>query len=124
MSFFHELVDNPDIGNSIFRMKWWLWDFSGVKHDLLLADHPLIFTTAIDDPNLVIALPISPKKAFMATQSDHVAAVMRQQDPKYLALRLNESSLGQARVRIYACDTSPERFIRNRLSTRSVSNTR
>jgi hypothetical protein len=71
--------------------------------------------TGIDDPNLVIALPISPKKAFMATQSDHVATILRRQRPKELAARLNESSLHQVRARVYAADAKIESFIRNRM---------
>lgn len=115
LSIFHKLVDNPQIGDKILRMKWWIWDFSDVPYDLLIADHPCIFTTGIDNPNLVIALPITPKKAFMATQSDHAAEVMRRQRPQDLAMRLNESSIAQARVRIYARDKSSARFIQNRI---------
>lgn len=118
MSFFHELVDNPKVGEKILRMKWWLWDFTREQNDLLLADHPCIFTKGIDDPDLVIALPIGPRKAFMATMTDRVATIMRRQCPKDLLMRMNESSLGQARVRIYARDTSPRRFICNRLVRR------
>lgn len=114
MSFFHKLIDNGKIGEKILRMKWWIWDFSRAPYELLLADHPCIFTSAIDDPNLIVALPIAPKKAFMATQSDHAAEVLRRQHPKDLARRLNESTVTQARVRIYARDRSPSRFIRNR----------
>lgn len=112
---FFKLVDNPQIGDKLLRMKWWIWDFSDVQHDLLLADHPCIFTTGINDPNLVIALPIAPKKAFMATQSDDAAEVMRRQRPKDLAVRLNESSIAQARVRIYSRDKSSARFTKNRI---------
>jgi hypothetical protein len=115
LSFFHKLIDDSRVGTMILRMRWWLWDFSRVRRDLLLADHPCIFTAGIDDSNLIIALPISPKKAFMATGSDHVAAIMRRQEPKHLAVRLNESSLYQARARIYARNTDAELFIRNRL---------
>jgi hypothetical protein len=118
MSFFHKLINNPEVGEKILRMKWWLWDFTREQNDLLLADHPCIFTKGIDDPELVIALPIGPRKAFMATKSDHVAAIMRRQRPKDLLTRMNESSLDQARVRLYALDTSPRRFICNRLVRR------
>jgi Protein of unknown function (DUF4238) len=118
MSFFHKLVDNPEVGESILRMKWWLWDFTREQNDLLLADQPCIFTKAIDDPDLVIALPIGPRKAFMATRTDRVATIMRGQRPKDLLMRMNESSLDQARVRVYARDTSPRRFIYNRLVRR------
>jgi len=99
-------------------MKWWLWDFSNVKFDLLLADRPCVFTSGIDDPNLIVALPISPDKAFMATNSEHTATRLRQQVPKTIAMRLNESSFYQARARIYARDASPKRFIANRMRCR------
>jgi hypothetical protein len=115
MSFFHKLVDNPKIGEKILRMRWWLWDFTREQKDLLLADQPCIFTKGIDDPDLVIALPIGPRKAFMATSTDRVATIMRRQRAKDLLMRMNESSLNQAHVRIYARDASPRRFIHNRL---------
>lgn len=115
LSFFHELVGNPKIANKIMKMKWWICDFTGLKNELLIADDPCIFTKGIDDPNLIIALPISPTKAFLATQSKEIAALIPRQDPNNLVIRLNESSLNQARIRIYARNKSPERFIHNRL---------
>ena len=118
LSFFHKLVDNTEIGTKILRMKWWLWNFTREQNELLLADQPCIFTKGIDDPDLVIALPIGPRKAFMATAAERVAAIMRRRRPKDLLLRINESSLNQARVRVYARDASPRRFICNRLIRR------
>jgi Protein of unknown function (DUF4238) len=115
MSFFHEIIDNRTVAEKILRMRWWLWDFAREENDLLLADHPCIFTKGIDEPDLVIALPIGPRKVFMATRTDHVATIMRRQRPKDLLMRMNESSLSQARIRLYARDRSPWRFISNRL---------
>jgi hypothetical protein len=69
MSFFNKLVENQGVGNKILRMNWAVYDFGSTKRDLLLADHPCIFTAGIDDPKVVVALPISPKKAFMAIQA-------------------------------------------------------
>ena len=109
------LICNPEIGRKILGMKWWLWDFKGQKNHLLLADRPCIFTTGIDDPDLVIVLPIGPWKAFMATKTERVANIMRQQRPKDLLTRMNESSLRQARERVYALDVSPRSFIYSRL---------
>jgi len=116
MSFFRNLVDDPKIGEKLLRMKWWLWDFARESNELLLADHPCIFTHGIDHPDVVIALPIGPRRAFMATSTDRVATIMRKQRPKDLIMRMNESSLNQARVRVYARDTAPQRFIGNRLA--------
>jgi len=114
LSFFAELGDIPEVGISLMRMKWWIWDFSATPHDLVLADNPCIFTSGITDPNLIVALPISPKKAFLAIQTGRVSESLRRQNRKTLVQRINESSVLQACVRIYARDKSPARFIRNR----------
>jgi hypothetical protein len=120
MSFFRDFVDNAGIGEKIVRMRCWLCEFSREHNDLLLADQPCIFTMSIDDADLVIALPIGPRKAFMATKSEHVATIMRRQRPKDLLMRINEGSLDQARVRVYARGSSPRRFICNRLAKRRL----
>ena len=114
LSFFHSLVDSSSIGTKILEMTWWVWDFTGLDNHLLLADNPCIFTKGIDDEDLVIALPISPNKAFMATKSERVAEIMRNQSAKTLLAKINESSISQAKKRIYARNESPRRFITNR----------
>ncbi len=86
------------------------------RNHLLFADRPCIFTTGIDDPDLIVALPIGPWKAFMATKTDRVASIIRQQRPQNLLMQINESSLSQAKQRVYARDASPRCFISNRLT--------
>ncbi|MBL1437738.1 MAG: DUF4238 domain-containing protein [Rhodobacteraceae bacterium] len=109
-----EFVDSPVCLQQICNMRWWLWDFTGAKHDLLLGDNPLILSAKIDDPNLIFALLISPTKAFMATQSDRVAASLRTQEINCLAIQLNESSVMRSGSRIYAQNKKHWRFIENR----------
>jgi hypothetical protein len=121
LSFFDQLVDNPLYGNKILNMNWWLWDFQDVPYELLLSDHPCMFTSGIDDPKCIIALPISPKKAFMAIQSDQIAKTLRRVKPKDLVMLINESIFMQARVRIYARNQLPaRRFIENRMHKRKI----
>ena len=115
LTFFHTLIDNPKYGNRFLNMRWWLWDFSDAPYELLIADHPCIFTSGVDDPNLIVALPIAPNRAFMMTQSDRVAGIMRKQRSRELVAKINESSLMQACTRRYARDRSPERFLLNRM---------
>lgn len=115
MSAFHKLVDNPGIGDKILGMTWLVLDFSHVKFDLLLSDNPAIFTHGIDDPLFLLALPISPSKAFFATDNAEILHLLRNESPQHLAMRLNESSVGQAEDMVYAKNGSPRRFIINRL---------
>lgn len=121
LSFFHELVDNAEIGTLLMNMRWWLWDLSDQPHDLLLADDPCIISSAIRDPNVMLALPISPRKLFAATRGDDVAGTLRRLPRRTIAMRVNESSANQARVRIYSRDGSPRRFVENRLAHRRAT---
>lgn len=112
------LVDDEKAATLFFEMKWWVWDFSRVKFDLILSDRPLILTGPLTKPETIVALPISPSKAFMGTQKEEIASLLRSQSQIVLATRLNESSLGQAVSRIIARNDEPGRFIENRHSRR------
>ncbi len=110
----HDLVGDERMASYFFRMKWWIWDFSPTGCELLLSDKPIVLTGNLTDPDAIVALPISPLKAFMGTQSEKTALILREQSPKVLATRLNETSLGQAGVRVIAQSSQPQRFIENR----------
>ena len=119
LSLYSKLVDNKEFGTKILRLHWCLWDFCTAKHELLLADNPCIFIGDIDAPELIVALPISPTKAFFATRGDLTAAKLRQQSPSTLVVQLNELSVLRARTRVYARTDAPKRFIANRLTSRT-----
>ncbi|MCY4420211.1 MAG: DUF4238 domain-containing protein [Gammaproteobacteria bacterium] len=104
------------IGDKILRMNWGLCNFKDLKYHLLLADNPCIFTENIGHPDLMIMLPVTPRQTFIATNTNRVANIISEQHPKNLLMRINESSLNQARKRIYARDTSPRCFIFNRIT--------
>ncbi len=115
LSFLHELVAVEKIGEKFFGLKWWLWDFGDAKHELLLSDNPCIFTGALDAPNLIVALPISPTRAFLASRGMRVTANIRGLDSSTLATRLNFSSVLQARARVYSRTAGTRRFIENQI---------
>lgn len=115
LSFFHELLDDPGVGNKLLRLRWWVYDFSTCSNHLLLADHPCVFAGGIDHPDLVVFLPISPRKAFLATRGELTAQALRQAEPKGLISRLNDASVKQANERVFARNLSPSRFVENRL---------
>ena len=109
---------HPTLAKHVERLTWNLLTFSDQNHHLLLADRPCIFSPNLKHPDLVIALPIGPWKAFIATKNVGTAQYLAQQRQKDLILRINESSLGQAKKYIWAVDASPCRFISNRLHSR------
>lgn len=117
LSIFSALVDRKDVGDKLLGMRWWLWDFSGLRHQLVLSDHPCIFTAGIDAPDLIVVLPIGPTKAFLATGSQRASDGLRRQDRRHLLARINERSVSQAVARVFAMNKSPRKFIANRVRT-------
>ena len=115
-----KLMSNPEVVKELLGMQWVLWDFDRQENQLLLADRPCIFTARWDSPNLVVALPVGPTKAFMLTKSKRAADSMRGLYPKELLKKINESSIRQAQRRIYACDQNARRFIQSRLRGHSA----
>ena len=115
MSLLSGLVDDPMIGSKLLGLKWWLWHFKDSGRDLILADNPCIFSAGIDHPNLIVALPLSPHTAFVASRGVKVEYHLKRTSVRELAERINESSVDQARARIYARHEGPRRFIENRL---------
>jgi len=105
---------DPVILAKIMQLDWGLYHFLEDNHDLLLGDNPCIFTDGIDASVLIVALPITPRKVFFATRGERVKTMLHQIDNNTLAIRLNESSLGQARARIYSRTKSSRGFIKNR----------
>ena len=116
LSLFKNLIIDSKIGNKILNMNWGLCPFEVKRSHLLLSDSPIIFTDGIDHPDLIIALPISPHMAFMATNTYRIVNIIQRSHQEQLLTRINESSLNQARKRIYALDKSPHSFISNRMS--------
>ena len=111
-----KLICDRENFEKILGVTWWLWDFSGLDTHMLLADRPCVFATELDDPHLVIALPITPSKAFMVTKSDRVASIIEQQHPRDLLIWINERTVMRAQRRVYARDASPRRSLHELLA--------
>ena len=123
LSFFHEMIDNAEIGGKLLQLRWWLWRFSEQDHDLLLSDNPCIFAGGIDNPHLAVVLPLGPRIAFLATRGEMLADLLAKADSKTLSRNLNDASILQAEEYIYAVDDSQRIFILNRRSPTFVTRT-
>ena len=112
MDVFAGVVSDPAIVAKIVSLRHWrTFDFCGCEDHLLLADQPCIYIRGIDDPGFVIALPIGPKRAFLATGPDGTIANLERLQKDTLLVRFNESSIGQAKSEVYALDNSPRLFV-------------
>lgn len=114
LSFFHELINDEAVGTKLLHLRWWVWKFEWQDHALLLGDNPCVFAGGIDNPNLAVMLPISPRVAFIATRGDTVAQELSRANGKRLSRNFNDATVRQAERYVYAIDEASRRFIENR----------
>jgi Protein of unknown function (DUF4238) len=114
LSFFHELLNDKEIGTALLRLKWWVFDVSPTPIKLLLGDRPRVFYGGINDPNLAVALPLSPNRLFLATRGATLSNGLSRVPLRTLVAQVNDATVRQSEKYIYARDNSSLRFIQNR----------
>ena len=110
------VIENKEYIQTLLNMRWSSFDLSGENNHLILADRPCILTAGIDNPDLMVILPIGPHKVFIATREERVVHSIGRLTRKEILTRINEESLKTAKQRIYALNAQPRRFIQNRLT--------
>ena len=95
-----------------------LVDFTDQRDHLLLSDFTIIRTNELEDPNVVVALPLSPCKAVLGLKTPKARyELMSHNPPEILLSAINRDSLYQAITRIYALDETPRSFLEVSLGT-------
>ena len=87
-------------------------DLKNRTDHLLLSDFPIIRTNGLEDPNVVVALPLSPWKVVLGFKTPEVRhEILSRNPPEILLSAMNRDSLYQATGRIYALDETPRSFL-------------
>jgi Protein of unknown function (DUF4238) len=103
--------DNEAIGNHLNTMKWAVADLLQSPHCLLTSDRPLLlFNLGAQDGYLF--LPISPRKLFVAANTDKVLSEFSKGDPTEVVNRVNQIIVARARGYVYARDDWQKDFIK------------
>ena len=116
-SFLPGIIDNPKIGNAILRMGWWTWTLDSKHHfpDLLTSDSPVVRYHGLGDERCVIALPISPRRAFFATRNSAALNAAMARGSARVAKELNALMVNLAQNSVFGSDDRHLRFVENRL---------
>jgi hypothetical protein len=121
-SFLPGIIDNPKVGNAILQMGWWTWtlDDQITFPDLLTSDSPVFMSHGLKYDSCVIALPISPRRAFFATRNSATFNGLIAHGPARVAKELNASMVNQAQKAVFGSSDRHLRFVENRLRRVSV----
>ena len=94
------------------ELRYFVKDFTGQENHLLLSDYPCIRTTGVGDPNVILALPISPWKVLLGFKTTETLQMTLGVAPSATLLSaINKFSFSQTRTRIYALDERPRKFL-------------
>lgn len=84
-------ISRPERIAEVLKLSWMALDLQKSETALLTSDHPCIYTTGIRDPNCIVALPLSPRYAFVAYREPRIADRILQTPAREVAQKLNTS---------------------------------
>ena len=111
-----EIIDNNRVGPTIFGMKWVIVDVSQSKLPLMTSDRPIVMPLGLGDPDCHIALPISPKKLFIAAHDDRFKQLRPGQETT-VVMAINKAVVMQAAEFVWAVDDQQLAFVKKHMGT-------
>ncbi len=114
-----KISSSPRVMSNFAAFDWYVVDIEKSSKALLSSDRPCVFTSGLDKPDCIVALPLSPRHAFFAFRSGSKAQErLMAASVNELVRSLNDSVVAQARERVYAksSEDAPDSFLIKRLS--------
>lgn len=110
--------DNPRVGETIARMRWRVLDFPDADYDFLTSDRPVIRTNGITRHGGHIALPIGPRKLFLALdQTRTPLSAWTHKPTNGLLKEINRQVVSSAVRYVYGSSDQQLPFVRRHFST-------
>jgi len=110
-----QLINGSELAAGLLAFKWMAIDLSKSSVPLLTSDHPCVYTKGLGDPLCLIALPLSPRHAFIAYRDQRLADKILSTKPSEVAKKFNGSVVAQCIARVYAASPTPDSFFQKRL---------
>ena len=106
-------IDNPKIGTFFNQLTWRVFEVGGA-YTFLTGDRPIIMTNGMAHPDSHLAIPIGPRRLFVAAADPNIHESIRKRDPDKLVSFVNDLIVRQAREFCIGVDSSQLRFFSNR----------
>jgi hypothetical protein len=110
-------LDNEVVGAHINQMQWMTIDVSGASKRLLTSDRPVQLFN-LKEPNGILSMPISPTKIFAAVNDPGTFDKLRATNPNKIVAHVNDFTVSRARRFVWACGSSQEQYVAERMSTK------
>lgn len=118
MEILRRLIDDGERGETINNMIWTVGEMSGAL-EFLISDAPMQHTTPIVAKGGYIAMPIGPRRVFVATTpgDDETLEMFRSIDTDDLVQQVNKAVVGRASFFVGATSLDQQAFVEAHFAT-------
>ena len=114
------VIDSVAVGTHFNRLIWRVIELRSSR-TLLTGDRPIIMTNGIDKPDLHLAIPIGPRKLFLAAHTVEWSNAIRRDKADNVIAFVNDKIVRQARRFCVGTDDKQLRFFANRFGAMEPS---
>jgi len=114
------VIDSEFVGNHLNKMTWTIISPPS-SYPLLTSDRPIIMTNGLSKPDSHLALPIGPRRLFIAANQQKIVDDIATTKPDELATLVNDQIVKQARRFVIGTDDRQLRFVSRRFGMRLPS---
>ncbi|RYG87387.1 MAG: DUF4238 domain-containing protein [Alphaproteobacteria bacterium] len=113
---FMRLMDNPKISQRLNPLHWYILDLPDGEHELLTSDRPIVHTNGVGRRGGFMAMPLGPRRLFLAAPEGGTIEAVAKSDPRALARRMNVYVTEGAVKCVYGTNDAQLQFVSNRMS--------
>ena len=111
------IIDNQTVGNYFNRMIWTILSPPSGR-TFLSSDRPIVMTNGLNRPDSLLAVPIGPRKLFIASNQQGIVDEIASRKPGDLVSFVNDRVVRQARRFCIGINDQQLRFVTNRFGAR------
>lgn len=110
------LVNNDRLGSEIHDMNFGVIDTARADHSLLTSDRPLNMPLGLGDENAYVALPIGPRKVFIASRRQQLISRVARANKNAIVKMMNLSTVTQAREYVWGFSDAHRTFVQRNIA--------
>jgi hypothetical protein len=114
------IIDNQTVGDHFNRLIWTIVSPPSTR-SFLTSDRPIVMTNGLSRPDSHLAIPIGPRKLFIASNQQGIVDEVVARKPDDLVSFVNDRVVRQARRFCIGTDDQQLRFVTNRFGARLPS---
>jgi hypothetical protein len=109
------VIGSKLITRTIYNMKWYVRRLDDTPHTFLTNDRPLVHYNGLGQTQGHVALTLTPRRLFLATNNEMTAKNILHVPDEFLVRRVNHELCVRATAYVYGSDRSHLHFISRRL---------